>query len=441
MSDSTKNKNQVLMFDEPITDLLELTDPIADNRYFQNKYYDELEECYKVVEDFIKRNNRILVGGMAIDFSLKNKGSFLYKKNKIDYDFLSPDFHRDAYQLGEILAEKFGQISVIGAIHASTMRVRYKFMAVADITYMPNSFYEKMETINYMGFRCVHPHLQMIDQMRSIVYMAENPPRESFFGDRIVKDIKRFCMLAKFYPIVSDKSSKTLKTHNVPAKFLIGHCLGGVAAGAYWLNKLKIKTDLSFEIKDSINITIPENDKISIYSDKPDELIKLISDELSNGEPVKKYKAILDKLPERTIISHKDTTYEIIDSSTSLVLADKVNDFHIMHLYGVMMYLLILDAYIEPQHTLETFFNVVFKDFMDNVPALPREVLFYGTNNWSEPYLLSLKKGTPGFKPMLPRNAYPEKNKPVSPDAYAFDPTTSDILQKDGTERILLSNL
>ncbi len=429
-----QNKNTVLMFDEPITDILELTDPIADNRYFKNKYYDELEECYKVVEDFIKRNKRILVGGMAIDFALKNKGSFLYKKNKIDYDFLSPDFHRDAYQLGEILAEKFGSISVIGALHASTMRVRYKFMPVADITYMPNNFYEKMATVDYMGFRCVHPHLQMIDQMRSIVYMAENPPRESFFGDRIVKDIKRFCMLAKLYPIISRDIPSSTKSVKIPIKFLKGNCIGGIAAGAYWFNKLKIKSDLSFaKEKEHVIVSMYENDRITIYSDHPDELVALILEELTIKTPIKKYKAILDKLPERTIITCLDHTYEIIDSSTSLVLADKVDEFHVIHLYGVMMYLLILDAYIEPQQILETFFKVIFKDFTDNVPALPRDVIFYGTNNWSEPYLLSLKKGIPGFKPMLPRNGYPEKNKPISPEAYEFDPTKSDILQKDGS--------
>jgi hypothetical protein len=434
------SKNDALMFDTPITEPLDFADPMSDNRYFQHKYYDELSECYKVVEDFIKRNKRILVGGMAIDFALKDRGSFLYKKNKIDYDFLSPEFHMDAYRLGEILAERFGHISVIGALHASTMRVRYKFMPVADITYMPLVFYDKIQTIDYLGFRCVHPHIQMIDQMRSIIYMAENPPRESFFGDRIIKDIKRFCMIANLYPIETgilkkDTISETY-TYKVPAEFLTGNCLGGLAAGLFWLKKLKEPTySLDFASSDkNVSITLPVGSPLTIYSDKPDDLIKLIESRQSNLLETKKYKAILDKMPEKTIMRYEKETYEIIDTSTSLLLAEKIGDYHVIHLYGVFMYLLILNAYDKQQDILGTFFNIVLKEFSNGLPSLSRNVIFYGTNNWSEPYLLSIKKHMPGFKPMLPKNAYPEKNKPVDPLAYTFDPTTSDILQKDGSQ-------
>lgn len=419
----------MLKFDKRITSLSDFAEEIDDHKDLQNYFHDELTECYKIVEDFIKRNDRILVGGMAIDYALKDKGSFLYSKNKIDYDFLSPEFHRDAYKLGDILAKKFDGISVIGALHATTMRVRYKFMPVADITYAPLILYDKLKSINYQGFRCIHPHIQMIDQMRSIIYMAENPPRESFFGDRIAKDIKRFCMLAEFYPM-PDADAPKMVHKKIPIAWLKGNCLGGIVAGAYWSKKLNLNLHMNVDVHkdDVVIVTIPDDAKITIYSDEPDKLIDLIG-----GDNKKKYRDLLDKLPERTELTTNIGIVEVINSSASLLLADKTDDFHIITIYGVLLYLFTLDTFIESQSLLSTFYNAILLDFKSDLKTFPTHPEFYGKNNWSESYLLSLKKQSSGNTALLPRNAYPEKNKPVAPDAYNFDPSKSEILQNDGS--------
>ncbi len=97
------------------------------------------------VKDFIQHNNKILVGGMAIDLALRKVGKKLYPDNKFpDYDFISSEFHIDAYRLGEQIAVDQDGVSVISALHASTMKVRLNFQECADITYVPINFVIKM---------------------------------------------------------------------------------------------------------------------------------------------------------------------------------------------------------------------------------------------------------------------------------------------------------
>lgn len=414
-------------FNSRLESLKDYLDELDDQKDINSHFYTELQECYKIVEMFIKRNNRILVGGMAIDFALKDKGSFLYSKNKIDYDFISPEYHIDAYNLGNQLAKQFDNISVIGALHASTMRVRYKFMPVADITYVPIELYKKIDIIEYGGFRIVHPNYQMIDQMRSITYMAENPPRESFFGDRIKKDIKRFCMLSEFYPILKQTNSKIVN-RKVPFKYLKHNCLGGLAALSFWTKKLNLpfKTNIDID-KDYLILDIPEDAKITIITQDTDNLLSILE---SNEK--KKYAGILDKLPERYECTIDGINYEILDSHSNLVLADKMENFHVLHLYGVFMYLLTYKAFITELSYTSELFQLIWNDHKGDLVYLPTNPGFYGSNNWSETYILNLKKNITGNKALLPRNAYPEKNKDVPSDAYKFDPTKSEILQKNG---------
>lgn len=415
-------------FGKRIEKFTEYFDELEYQKDTNSYFYSELQECYKMVESFIKQNNRILVGGMAIDFALKEKGSFLYSKNKIDYDFISPEYHVDAYNLGNQLAKKFDGISVIGALHASTMRVRYKFMPVADITYVPYELYKKIDTVEFAGFRCVHPNFQMIDQMRSIVYMAENPPRESFFGDRIKKDIKRFCMLGELYPLFKRSNTKIVQ-RKIPLAYLSGNCLGGLPALAYWDKKLNLGLDMNLDIhKLEILVNIPEDAKVTIISDNLEKLLDII-----NPKEKKKYSAILDKLSERIEFNVDGTEYEIIDSHTSLILSDKNEDFNVLHLYGIFMYMLTYKAFISELSFTGELFELIIADHKNKLAYLPTTPQFYGSNNWSEAYILALKKNIMGSHMLLPRNAYPEKNKLVAIDAYNFDPTKSEILQKDGS--------
>jgi hypothetical protein len=174
---------------------------------FENDFQKNIiEDCLNVVKQFILDRQRILVGGMAIDFALRLKGDKLYNDNKLpDYDFWSPEFHKDAYDLADILANKYDKVSAINAQHISTMRVRVNFVVVADITYCPENLYIKTKTLSYNGIRFIHPHYQMIDQHRALSLPYENPPRETIIGKRWKNDIERFEMLYKYYKIVDNE--------------------------------------------------------------------------------------------------------------------------------------------------------------------------------------------------------------------------------------------
>ncbi len=415
----------MLKFEKRINKIMDYADYVEEHKDTRNYFYDDLQECYKTVEEFIKRHNRILVGGMAIDFALKKKGSKLYTQNRIDYDFVTPEYHKDAYELGNILAAKFDGISVINALHISTMRVRYKFISVADVTYMPATLYDKMETIEYQGFRCIHPRDQMIDQMRSIVYMVENPPRESIFGERLTKDIKRFCLLSENYAIPKISKKDNYIDYKIPLKLVQHNCLGGIAAGAYWAKKLKLKSQLDIRVQDKeLILTMPEKTKITIYSAEPDKLIDYLS-----SYNKKKYRAVLDKLPGKTEIEYEGNILEIYDSSTTLVLSEKTEDFSVIYLYGVLLYLLVTKA---NSKLTEVFHKLIYNDFKGSLDTFPVSDTFYGINNWSETYQASLNKQISNTQ-LLPRNAYPTKNKPVQESNYSFDPSQSIILLKDGS--------
>ena len=414
----------MLKFEKQTTDIFECVDFIDEHKDTRNYYYNELQECYKIVEDFIKRNNRILVGGMAIDYALKNKGSKLYTQNRIDYDFVTPEYHKDAYNLGNILSDKYEGISIINALHVGTMRVRYKFIAVADITYMPRLLFDKLETIDYQGFRCIHPVDQMVDQMRSIVYMVENPPREPLFGERLTKDLKRFCLLSDKYALPTTSKKEKYVEYKVPLNFLKNSCLGGITAGAYWVQKLKIKSQLSMQVGDEVVFMLPENSKITIYSAEPDKLL----DTLDKYKKTK-YRAILDKLPAKTEVEYNDMIIEIYDSSTDLILSEKTEDFSIIYLYGVLLYLLVTKSNIK---LTELFHKIIYNDFKGPLETFPSIATFYGINNWSGTYRLSMNKQISGNH-LLPKNAYPTKNKKVATNNYSFDPSSSEILLRDGT--------
>ena len=56
------------------------------------------------VRDFIKKEKRVLYGGMAIDLALRAKSKKLYDDDVVpDYDFYSPDHYVDAYAIARHL--------------------------------------------------------------------------------------------------------------------------------------------------------------------------------------------------------------------------------------------------------------------------------------------------------------------------------------------------
>ena len=426
---------------------------LAETIIFKHDFQKEtMESVFKVVEAFLKRHKRILVGGMAIDMALRLKGTQLYPDDAFpDYDFYSPEFHCDAYDLGNELVSKSKGISVIQAFHVSTMKVRVNFQEAADITYIPKAIYDVIPTLKYKGFTIVHPHFQMIDQHRSLSLPYEKPPLETILG-RWKKDIIRYDLLNKYYPVKCNNcKSGIAKNIIVKHSILQDNCLSGFTSLVYWVNEAK---SLGFdtkglhiwlltwkEDKKEISMDLPESANFTILTDKLTETLKNFK-----GTPVH-YNAVIDKVPARSIIDR----YEILNNLGDLRTAyDTGSGYMVSNLQEVMCYLLTMGLFYKQDlayycyHVAQELLFFAAKSYKDTknkdfLKFLPTHTT-YGSSNEYDAYKVSMERVDVQFRHInrtlfTPRNAYPEVGKPVNPDYYNFDLKNNTLYQFDGLPR------
>jgi hypothetical protein len=411
-------------------DSTEYYDKIKRMREINNYYHADLNTAYEEVENYIRRHDKILVGGMSIEMSLKAKGDKLYETVEIDYDFITPTHFIDAYNIGNNIAEKLTDISIINGKHSSTMRVRYKYQAVADVTYVPKNIYDKIGFYKYNGFRVIHPHYQMLDQLRAMHRLAEGPPLEPYTGTRLEKDSKRFTLLYKYYPIIVKKADKyEMKTHTVKTSQLKGACLGGFAAVAYWLNKLKIPNDFKFKAdKQQITCEIPIQYNMAIFSNDVEHSIELFP----NAELKKVYRPFLDKLPQL----HSYDLVDIYDTYGEKILITEESNYNVISLYGSILWIMIKWLFDQDNSAcawVEKLLHMINKDFTTDCALFPRKPVFYGDVDWAKSYLYALKKqGNADVSTLLPHNAYLSKGEKVKAKFLTFNPELSEFLCYNG---------
>lgn len=281
-----------------------------------------------LVREFIKRKKLILTGGMAIDFALKLQGDKLYGDDQLpDYDFYSPNHAADAYELMDQLCRdpKFAgfKLDVIGATHTTSMRVRVDYTNVlADITYIPKNIYEEIPTLTYEGVRFEHPHYKIINIHRALHLPFEHIHQPVIFH-RWKKDIKRFNMLWKYYPIVLEEKNKEkikLFEVEVPEHILENQCLAGFSVLALLDKKIKYNEKTkTFHINQL-------DDRIVILSTKPADLVKLIHTELKKKTEVIEYNQVLDQLGKRYTIGQYDI-YDHSDRYTSAYIGKEISEY------------------------------------------------------------------------------------------------------------------
>lgn len=181
-----------------------------------------LESALDIVRDYIISNNLMVVGGMAIDLSLKIKDSGIYSLYEIpDYDIVSPENVKHANAVGELLC-KYGvsDVAIIPAVHKTTMRVQIYGYTVFDSTYLPIDIYSNIPTLECEPFTVVHPVYQMIDQLLSLSMLWQITGPDFNIFNRLEKDASRYKLLNEHYrlevkPIRSiDKEVKTLAPIN-----------------------------------------------------------------------------------------------------------------------------------------------------------------------------------------------------------------------------------
>lgn len=395
--------------------------------YENNFMFEQLSRALDIVYKFIKRKNFILVGGQAIDAALRLKNESLYSKEDVpDYDFYSPDHYRDAIELGNILCKAdLGGVSVIVALHATTMRVRVNYTAVADITYCPLVIYNEVPTLTYAGIRIIHPSVQMIDQHSALAYAYDNANFGGTFF-RWKKDVDRYNMLVKHYPVSRENCLDVLQTIprlTTPVKLYIsrkiidGNCLTGYSAFQYYKLPEIVESGTNYLFSGDYPI-------VSIFTNKYDEICKLCNKKYGNGV---KFNAIMGWVPQRTEfpIPNKASKSEgkliIYNNYGRFLGADSIPgyDIHVCGIQHVLMYTLM--------HRDIIGYNELIK--MANEKKILPTVGYFGVTNEPDSYRLYIDRFDGTNKLQRPRDVFP-----IPPDCEAnghFDYDT-EIFRIDG---------
>ena len=242
----------------------------------KNVFKNDIKKALDIVKNYIIDHKLIITGSMAIDLALKHKNSSLFSGKVLpDYDFYSTDFHNDAYKIGQLLCKaNLKNVDVINAFHATTMRVRVNFEAVADLTYIPSNIHNKIPTIKHHDGRIFeHPHYKMINMHLALSYPYANSPKDAIL-QRFIKDMKRYDILYEHYPITDIfKPIKNIKMINItlPFNVLNNECISGFAALYYWNSKYQnfISNTEEKTYKNNISFKIPKSVSMTILSDNP----------------------------------------------------------------------------------------------------------------------------------------------------------------------------
>jgi hypothetical protein len=448
-----------------------------------------------IVKKYIIREKLIIVGGMAIDFALRLRGSNLYSNDEVpDYDFNTPRHWHDAYEIAQWLNRvNIEDVSVINALHPTTMRVRISGTSVADSTYIPRKIFENIPRLNYHGFDLVHPFYQYIDQHRALSYGYENIDMDRpVLRNRWTKDMKRYELLWEKYPLKWDGAGHPTQDiklaeneYTLPLNVVSQQCLTGFAALQYWTdwagqNGFKSNTNLGkCNIgTSSISVYIPVGATLSLYCND----IKRVYAAIKKINPSDKevfYERYLDKLPRRIIIGG----IELIDNQNHWLAAHKIRmgsaEIYVANLQPIMLYMLlnylILGKIAQGGHIRDRRQNkshershngnmhsnanadskrhIYYAAYMQcrnllkfgaehNIVELLPTSEYYGEQFYTESYTLMknkfmLNNGANGIViPAQPRHVYDRdlKFRTVPPEYYKFDPATSELFQMDGEE-------
>ena len=347
---------------------------------------------------FIKRHRRILYGGMAIDMALKYQGHAGIYTDAImpDYDFYSPENAMDSLRLARILDEtgELKDIDCINALHLTTCRVRINsFNFVADLSYYPEPYYGAIPTLEYKGFRIVHPDFQRIDLHRSLSFPYEGAMERENYKNRYEKDIKRWNLLNEICPLKLIKikplpSTKNLFIDNFGIGAKIPLDVKGCIGGNMALHLLCQKAGIASPFKTKSDLLISP-DYLEIYTDDYNTFVGpcLADSKLGSSGTRDFYDCTVDVFPEAAVDHPNKTIY--------------------YYNYGERITAVKLEAcFVVGVHAL--CFTYLFKHFMlgsDKVPyikyyqccmellkAMPPGADYYGAASIYKPALYSEKK-------------------------------------------------
>ena len=177
----------------------------------QKKYTERLTpktlDIIRTVEKFIKDNDLICYGGIAINNILPKNDQF-YKHGEFpDYDFFSNDALNHAKALADIYSKAgFGNVEAKSGMHYGTYKVYVNFLNIADITQLDDVYYNNLKKSSKVvkGIMYCPP-----DFLRMSLYLELSRPK----GDvsRWEKIFPRLRLLNKKFPIKNSKCKSIKK--------------------------------------------------------------------------------------------------------------------------------------------------------------------------------------------------------------------------------------
>ena len=193
--------------DDKELNIIKLVANIAEEKY-AIKMTSKTLNIIKTVEEFIRKNNLICYGGMAINNILPKRDQFYSNKDFPDYDFFSNDALKHAKELTDIYYKAgYGNVEAKSGFHPGTYKVYVNFFNIADITQLNQLYYENLKkkaiTVNKIMY-CPP------DFLRMSLYLELSRPK----GDvsRWEKIFPRLRLLNKNYPMKSKKCSNKKET-------------------------------------------------------------------------------------------------------------------------------------------------------------------------------------------------------------------------------------
>lgn len=287
----------------------------------QEKNIDKLTpktlDIIRTVEKFIKDNNLICYGGIAINNILPKKDQFYKTTEFPDYDFFSNNALKHAKMLADIYNKAgFGNVEAKSGMHNGTYKVYVNFLNIADITQLDDVYYKNLKKTAKVvsGIMYCPP-----DFLRMSLYLELSRPK----GDvsRWEKIFPRLRLLNKHFPIKNGKCSKGSnkkmidKNYEDIKQYLIYNkviFIGGLAQKLY--KKYTKNKGPTYNIFDVISVKAKECAKECVKKLKSKNVNIVIEERPKIGELI----------PEHYIIKIDDVIYANIYQSDACYTYNKI---------------------------------------------------------------------------------------------------------------------
>nr|QFG73829.1 MAG: hypothetical protein [Megaviridae environmental sample] len=167
----------------------------------------------KIILEFIKKNKRVMVGGMAQHYiaTEKDPNNIIYENpQNHDFEFYSPHAIDDMIYLCKELRNYKIDIEGFSAQHIGTMKIKVGNYELVDITYIPSKIYDKLPWRIIKGVRCIETQNIYRDFMNILSDFTEER--------RFSTILKRWRALVKHNPVHYTYNKKLLNrkhTHSI----------------------------------------------------------------------------------------------------------------------------------------------------------------------------------------------------------------------------------